>query len=178
MFSVIWCVVVGKDQKIKNVLGEELVQRVCMYAWQWVSLGAPFIRPCATSKQKSLVNYYVRMALKNSGVYIWLLIECVSKETCEVWLRLFYKKISWQKDGKHIFVATMNVVFFFMCGLAIVIIMKWNFVRCLNVDIAASVSSLLWSVSFTGCVFPCPTVCCCAWLCPTVWESVVIVNRK
>ena len=33
----------------------------------WVSLGAQFMRPCATSKQKSLVNYLLGLEYNKKG---------------------------------------------------------------------------------------------------------------
>ena len=79
-------------------------------------------------------------------VWEWkhILVECTFKCWLNVVCKWLHKKISREIDSYLTFGTTMNVDFW-MCELTAALAMKWNLGRCLNVDVAASVSSLLWS---------------------------------
>ena len=157
MFLALWCVAISEESKSLKVFGKNV----------WV---------CARGVKAHM-----------NRVYVWLLIECVCKrvKTSEISLWRSHKKISTQKNGKRTFTTTMVVVFF-MCGLVVVIIMKWIFGRCWNVrynrqcifiimDCLPSISmwrlltdKLLCKEFLHGCALLCITVFV------AVWESVYV----
>ena len=54
------------------------------HEWVWVSLGAPFIQPCATYEQKHLVDFYLmnesKIAMWQSLRHVCLVQRTVGKE--------------------------------------------------------------------------------------------------